>query len=203
MSADTVLFGADDLDRLRRDHPHVRVIDVRSPSEFSVRHIPGSRNVPLADIAEHLAELTAPDVGPVVLVCETGGRARTAQRRLAAAGLPSVHVLTGGAAGWEASGRALVRAAAGRAPWALERQVRLVAGGIVAAAVAASVVWPPARFLAGAVGAGLVIAALTDTCAMGAALARLPYNTRPRRTSDAAGSTACPGAGETCEEVTA
>jgi hypothetical protein len=73
-----------------------------------------------------------------------------------------------------------VRARAGEAPWALERQVRLVAGGIVASAVAASVVWPPARFVAGAVGAGLVIAALTDTCAMGAALARLPYNTRSR-----------------------
>ena len=180
MSAASVPFGADDLERLRRDNPHVRVVDVRSPAEFSVRHIPGSCNIPLAELDEHVADLASPGVGPVVLVCESGRRALAAQRRLADAGHASVHVLAGGVAGWEAQDRDLVRAPAGEAPWALERQVRLAAGGIVAAAVAASVVWPPARFLAGAVGAGLVVAAVTDRCARGAALARLPYNTRTR-----------------------
>jgi hypothetical protein len=34
------------------------------------------------------------------------------------------------------------------------------------------------RFIAGALGAGLVAAALTDTCAMGNLLARLPFNRR-------------------------
>jgi rhodanese-related sulfurtransferase len=196
MSAVSVPFGADDLERLRRDDPHTRVVDVRSPAEFSGRHIPGSCNVPLAEIGEHMADLASPDDGPVVLVCESGRRARTAEDRLIAAGHPAVHVLTGGVAAWEAQGRTLVRAA-GKAPWALERQVRLVAGGIVAAAVAASVVWPPARFLAGAVGAGLVVAALTDTCAMGAALARLPYNTRTRAACGVpAGTVAADAAGE-------
>jgi hypothetical protein len=37
-------------------------------------------------------------------------------------------------------------------------------------------VFPAARYLAGAIGAGLTIAALTDTCTMGMLLARLPYN---------------------------
>jgi len=62
--------------------------------------------------------------------------------------------------------------------------VRLVAGSIVAVSVAASVVWPPAAYVAGVMGAGLAVAALTDTCAMGMALAKLPYNTRQRGTCD-------------------
>jgi hypothetical protein len=46
----------------------------------------------------------------------------------------------------------------------------------VAGSILASLRFPRARFLAGGIGAGLTTAALTDSCAMGAALARLPYN---------------------------
>ncbi len=60
--------------------------------------------------------------------------------------------------------------------WALERQIRLVAGSIVLFAVVASIWWPPARYLAGAIGLGLTLAAITDTCLMGNMLMRLPYN---------------------------
>lgn len=194
-TADT--FTADDLDRLRRDRPNVRVVDVRSPAEFVVRHIPGSYNVPLPLLAEHRDELVSSEAGPVVLVCESGGRAGVAGRRLAGAGLASVHVLTGGVAGWEARGLELVREPAATAPWAIERQVRLVAGALVTAAVGASFRWSPARFVAGAIGAGLVVAALTDTCAMGTALARLPYNSRSRVTCDLSGVVdSLTGAGE-------
>ena len=175
---------ADDLDRLRHHRPDVRMIDVRTPAEFAARHIPGSYSVPLAQLDEHRPELTAPGVGPVVLLCESGRRAGIAERRLADAGLPSVHVLAGGVAGWEARGLELNRAPAGTAPWPLERQVRLVAGGLVALSVAASVAWPPARFVGGAIGLGLAVAAATDTCAMGSILARLPYNTRVRTACD-------------------
>jgi hypothetical protein len=42
--------------------------------------------------------------------------------------------------------------------------------------VLASIRFPRARFLAGGIGAGLAGAAVTDTCAMGAALSALPYN---------------------------
>lgn len=167
-----------DLDRLRADHPDVRVIDVRTPGEFAARHIPRSYNVPLPDLAEHRAELTSADAGAVVVVCESGRRAGAAEAQLRAAGLTGVHVLAGGVAAWETDGLPLARLEREGRPWSLERQVRLAAGALVAVTVAASVVWPPARYLAGAVGAGLVIAAVTDTCAMGLALARLPYNRR-------------------------
>lgn len=178
MSLPTTALAAQDLERLRADHPDLRVIDVRTPGEFAIRHLPGSANVPLPDLADHRDALADPGAGPVVLVCESGRRADAAERQLTAAGLPHVHVLDGGVAAWERSGRGVVRREVDDAPWALERQVRLVAGGLVASSVLASVAWPPARFLAGAVGAGLVFAAVTDTCAMGTLLGRLPHNRR-------------------------
>ena len=47
---------------------------------------------------------------------------------------------------------------------------------MVLAGVLASVFLPKAKWLAGGVASGLVYSALTNTCAMGTALAKLPYN---------------------------
>lgn len=151
----------------------LRLLDVRTPAEFATSHIRGSYNVPLDLLAEHCAELSRHVDVPLVVVCRTGNRARQAETKLAAAGLGHLHVLEGGIAAWEHSGRPLVR---GKETWELERQVRLVAGGLVLAGIAASLRWPRARFFSGAIGAGLTFAALTDTCAMGTALSKLPYN---------------------------
>jgi hypothetical protein len=89
-----------------------------------------------------------------------------------------VHVLDGGLQAWRAAEQPIALDDAGAMAWTLERQVRLVAGGLVAASIAISVVWPPGRYLAGAVGIGLAGAALTDSCMLGNLLARMPYNRR-------------------------
>ena len=148
------------------------VLDVRTPGEFESGHIPGSYNVPLDLLDEHRAELSRV-THPVVLVCRSGNRATQAERKLAEVGMPNVKVLTGGMTAWQSSGGQVRRV---RERWDLERQVRLVAGSLVLASVLASVAFPPAKWLAGAVGAGLTIAALTNTCAMGLLLGKLPYN---------------------------
>ncbi len=108
-----------------------------------------------------------------MLVCRSGMRASQAEQRLAVAGMGNVKVLDGGMMAWESSGGKVNR---GEARWDIERQVRLVAGSIVAGSILASVKFPKARFLAGAVGTGLTFAAVSNTCAMGAMLSKLPYN---------------------------
>lgn len=160
------------------------VIDVRSPGEFESVHLPASRNRPLDQLDQYVDEIRRLRDGgnEVVLACRSGARAHQAQEALAAAGVPDLPILEGGVLAWQAADGDVVRDVI---RWDLERQVRLAAGGLVAASVVVSTVYPPARFLAGAVGAGLVTAAATNTCAMGRALSKLPYN-RPSATPNAA-----------------
>lgn len=63
--------------------------------------------------------------------------------------------------------------------WDLERQVRLAAGSVVLASVLGSVTVPKTTWLAAAAGGGLVFASLSNSCAVGRLLARLPYNRGP------------------------
>lgn len=150
-----------------------RVVDVRTPAEFDAVHIPGAYNVPLDTLREHRDELARHLDEEVVLVCRSGMRAEQAERAFAAAGLANLRVLEGGVTRWHADGGPVKL---GRRRWDIERQVRLVAGGIVLAAGLASVAVPQAKWVATAIGGGLFAAALTNTCAMGAALAKMPFN---------------------------
>lgn len=162
------------------DPETVTVIDVRSPAEFETLHITGSYNMPLDLLGEHAPQLAARLDHKVVLVCQSGVRARQARQRLAAAGMDNLHILDTGLPGFAASGGPVVR---GRARWALDRQVRLVAGSLVLAGVLASRKAPKVSILVGGLGAGLTISALTDTCTMGRILSALPYNRGPKHKS--------------------
>ena len=150
-----------------------RLVDVRTPAEFAAIHVPGSWNVPLDLLREHRDELSRHLERDVVLLCRSGARAGQAEQLLAEAGLPQVHVLDGGVTAWTNAGAPVNR---GADHWDLERQVRLVAGGLVLAGVVTSIVVPPMKWLAGAVGGGLAFAAVTDTCAMGMLLSKMPWN---------------------------
>lgn len=152
-----------------------RLLDVRTPAEFQTAHIPGSYNVPLDLLREHRDELRDHLDDDVVLICRSGARASQAESLLLATELPNVHVLVGGVTAWENAGAPLTR---GAETWELERQVRLAAGLIVLVAVLLSVVVPGAKWVAAAVGAGLVGAALTNSCLMGMMLAKMPWNQR-------------------------
>lgn len=159
-----------------------RLLDVRTPGEYTTAHIPGSYNVPLDLLREHRDELRTHLDDDVVLVCRSGARASQAEGLLAATGLSNVHVLTGGVTAWETAGGPMTR---GSQTWELERQVRLVAGSIVLSGVLASVVAPWTKWVSAAIGGGLAVAALTDSCLMGVMLAKLPYNRRNAPTLDA------------------
>jgi hypothetical protein len=75
---------------------------------------------------------------------------------------------------WQAAGGEVSQG--DRERWAMDRQVRLVAGSFVLAGVLASIGVPKAKWLAAGVGGGLVFSALSNTCAMANVLGRLPYN---------------------------
>ncbi|MFI7662970.1 rhodanese-like domain-containing protein [Micromonospora parva] len=158
-----------------------RVLDVRTPAEFETAHIPGSYNVPLDLLREHRRELRDQLDEDVVLVCRSGARASQAQQALAGVGLPNLTVLDGGIVSWQAADAPVTR---GVPRWDLERQVRLVAGSIVLVSILASVFVPQLKWVAGAIGAGLTVAAVTNTCAMGMMLGKLPYNRGASRDLD-------------------
>lgn len=163
-----------ELAQLLRERPDIRLLDVRTPGEFEAQHISGAYNVPLDTLGEHGAEIRARVTDPVVLVCRSGQRARKAEAALAQAGMANLHVLDGGISAWIAEGQPVLD---GRPRLSLERQVRIAAGALAAAGGAlALLVHPLYALVPAAVGSGLVIAGVTDTCAMGMLLARLPYN---------------------------
>jgi rhodanese-related sulfurtransferase len=179
--ASTATIDAAELERLRAEDPAVHVLDVRTPGEFDTAHIPGAYNVPVDLLGEHVRDIAALD-HTVVLVCQSGARATKALEALVSAGKSNLRLLQGGMNAWNAAGKDVRR---GAERWSLERQVRLVAGSLVFTSVLASLAFPPAVAVAGFVGAGLTFASVTNTCAMGMLLAKLPYNRGPACDMDA------------------
>lgn len=155
------------------NNPDILIVDVRTPAEFETAHVAGSINLPLDQVDAHLERIVNDAGGRILLMCQSGNRATSACTKLVNAGLTGASVITGGMNAWIAGGGPVER---GRERWSLERQVRLVAGLIVLLSIVLSAWVPGARFVAGFVGAGLVFAAMTNTCTMGNLLSRLPYN---------------------------
>lgn len=149
----------------------VNLIDVREYPEFAAKRIPGARLVPLSRLegSGSGAELD----GNVVVMCRSGKRSARAAELLARRGVEAAQ-LGGGLEAWEKRGLRVESDA--KAPWAIERQVRLIAGLLILAGLALSEAWPPAIGLAWLVPAGLVFAAVTDSCMMGSLLSKLPWN---------------------------
>jgi rhodanese-related sulfurtransferase len=151
-----------------------RLLDVRSPGEYESVHISGAYNVPLDMLAEHAREIRTNVAEQIVLVCQSGQRARNAEEVLRAAGLENLHILDGGVNGWVAAGLPVVR---GSKRLSLERQVRIVAGALAGVGGLLGVfVNPLFALIPAVVGSGLVFAGLTDNCALAMVLTRLPYN---------------------------
>ena len=67
-----------------------RVIDVRTPAEFSGGHVAGSKNIPLNEIPDFVAELSDIE-GPIVLCCASGNRSGQATAFLQAQGLENIY----------------------------------------------------------------------------------------------------------------
>lgn len=174
MQSTTRVLDSVELEQLLRAREDVRLLDVRTPGEYEAVHIRGAYNVPLDLLGEHAGEIRAVGYEPVVLICQSGTRARRAEEALAAAGMPNLFVLDGGVNGWLAAGRPVER---GAARLSLERQVRIAAGALAGAGgLLALTVNPLFALLPLLMGSGLVFAGVTDSCGLAMLLAKLPYN---------------------------
>lgn len=84
--------------RKRIEQADVQVIDVRKPDEYAAGHIPGSHNLPLAQLPSLLESL--PPGGPVVVHCQHGSRSAIAAGLLAAHGWSGIIDMCDGYAGY-------------------------------------------------------------------------------------------------------
>ena len=186
MSVNTILPAQ--LAELAHQGRKIELINVRTPVEFGEVHVEFARNVPL-DRLDPAALMLARDgasMEPVYVICKKGGRGQQACERFAAAGFANVVNVEGGTTACVEAGLPVVR---GKKAMSLERQVRIAAGALVLLGIAG---WCAgfAGFLglSAFVGAGLVFAGVTDSCAMGMLLARMPWN----QCGAGSGSCACP-----------
>ncbi len=76
------------------------VVDVREPHEYAAGHVPGAINKPLSSFDP----ASLPTAMPVVLICQAGGRSKTALGKVRAAGREDVRHYAGGTNGWRAAG---------------------------------------------------------------------------------------------------
>jgi len=155
------------------ENKNARLLDVRTPLEYSAVHIKDSVNIPLDTLPVKLEELDRENSLYIVL-CRTGDRSPMAAQMLRQAGIIGVKIMEGGITAWQKSKLPVEKGAGGIS---IERQVRLIAGFIILISLilAIFVNWLftiAAIFMA----CGLIFAGITDSCLMGTLLMKLPYN---------------------------
>jgi glyoxylase-like metal-dependent hydrolase (beta-lactamase superfamily II)/rhodanese-related sulfurtransferase len=107
MLATNPRVDAIDLEALETRDPNALVLDVREPVEYASGHVPGSINLPQADLADRIEEL--PRDRPLLLICQGGYRSLRAAQFLKQMAFEQVATVAGGTAAWAEAGKALDR----------------------------------------------------------------------------------------------
>lgn len=163
-----------------------KLLDVRRPDEYAAVRIEPSVNIPLDSIPTQMSQLGG-DVHWVVS-CRSGVRATKAAAMMQAGGLQNLCVARDSLNGWLKEDYPVTRE---KVPISIERQVRAVAGLLVAAGTLLAIVVSSWFLIVPLfVGCGLIYAGLSDSCMMGDLLMKLPYNINAMQ-KKAAGSGAC------------
>ena len=84
-----------------------KIVDVREVEEYATEHITGAVNYPLSQLEARAGELLQAPQAPLVLVCRSGNRSRSACEYLQALGHGNLINLQGGTAAWAKDGRLL------------------------------------------------------------------------------------------------
>ena len=69
------------------------ILDVRTPGEFSGKHLPGAVNLPLADVTEKIQKVEPDKSRPILCHCVSGARSGMAASRLRKLGYQEVYNL--------------------------------------------------------------------------------------------------------------
>lgn len=150
----------------------VTFIDVRTRGEYDSQNVDGINCHPLNQLETESSNFDKQK--RILILCQSGKRSEMAAATLEKKGFSNVEVITGGIEAWEKAGYPTVK---GEGTISLERQVRIAAGALVAIGTALGFLLSPYFYIIPAfVGCGLVFAGLTDTCAMGMLIAKLPWN---------------------------
>jgi hypothetical protein len=152
----------------------INLIDVRTPVEFQEIHADIAKNIPLDRLTPSALGIHPNANDPVYVICRSGARGSQACQSLQRSGFANVVNVEGGTMAWANEGLPVIR---GKKAVSLERQVRMVAGGIVAVGSVLALVHDPRwALLSGFIGAGLFQAGLFDNCMMAMLLAKMPWN---------------------------
>jgi rhodanese-related sulfurtransferase len=151
------------------------LVDIREVDEHARENIPGVLHRPLAGLAR-LDE----DAPALIFHCRSGNRTAANAGKLAAAANCQAYMLEGGLDAWRAAG--LPVHTNPTQPIEIIRQVQITAGLLILLGVVLGwLVSPLFLALSGGVGAGLVFAGVTGSCAMARLLGILPWNRRAAR----------------------
>ena len=189
-----------ELAELGKETQKIDLIDVRTPVEYREVHVEFARNVPLdqLDPAALMQARNGSSNEPLYVICRSGSRGQQACEKFLKAGFSNVVNIEGGTLACVEAGLPVVR---GKKAISLERQVRIAAGLLVVTGSALGYFVSPYWIgLAAFIGAGLAFAGITDTCAMGMMLARMPWNQVPNAslTGTDNSSTTCPPNSSSC-----
>jgi rhodanese-related sulfurtransferase len=79
---------------------HVKVLDVREPSEFATGVIQGALLIPLGQVEKRVAELSELKDQPLYVICASGGRSAQAIKTLSKLGFTQLTNVKGGMNAW-------------------------------------------------------------------------------------------------------
>ena len=154
------------------------IIDVRTPAEFKVLHLPDSKNIPLDELdAQCCLQIHNDAEGATLyLLCGTGMRAHKAKEKLVNHTNTPIIIIDGGITELQRSGAQLNKKSANII--SLDRQVRITAGALILIGIILSLMFGCQTFLvlSAIVSAGLIYAGITNHCGIALLLSKMPWN---------------------------
>lgn len=169
-------ISPNEVHRLASSGKRIELIDVRTPREFNSVHATVARSLPLdqLDPKAFLAARNGNSGEPLYIICASGMRSANACSKFIAAGFGNVFSVEGGTSAWARAGLPVVST---KKTLTVERQTRLVMGVLILTGVVLGFKIHPIGFgLSAFVGAGLIMAGLTDFCPLALLIARMPWN---------------------------